>query len=124
MESPLHLLMALDALLCGCLEVEHLLELGPMGAVAATAPQGKIFVARITYLFADGMGRMLSPVMAAGAQLKVIVLFCQEQIVGRVRIMAVRAAPFHHRFVFGKILGLPFHCVGVATPAECAGWFA
>src|SRR5690242_8999898 len=116
--------MALGAHLSGCLVIEHLPELGSMGAVTASATNREVLVAWVPCLLPDGVSRMLAPVVASGAQIKISGFFGQEHKVRRVGIVAFSTAPFNHRLMFGDILLHPLHGVGVATAAQLGHWLS
>jgi len=107
--SPLAVGMTLDAQFLGQFIVQHgWLVAGSTPIMTAHTVKSKIFVSRVNYLFADGMGRMGLPFMAFSAKFGIDRRADEEQniISGMRRVTADAIAGFHGHtqiLIFGII---------------------
>ena len=67
--------------LCG----KHVFILSPVCPMTAQALHGQVLVSFINYLWTDGMGRVLLPIVTLSAELDGRLLREQEHVVGSVR---------------------------------------
>ena len=98
---PLELGMTSDALLAGCLRIEHMLIFRAVRSVTAETIESQIGVTRINDFVADRMSRMLLPVVASTATVDYGRILEQKDSIAGVGLMAGRARAIRHRYVLG-----------------------